>query len=185
MLTRRSFIARAAAFVAGVRLAIEGAVLEPLLDAAPINERTIEQPGEMRLDHDTLEMYLNDGNGWVNTGPAWQQWDRVLVVPNGFIGSSGTTRPELENAIAVGVLKPWKRALVKPQAPVVAPVVIELNGQKIGELSLDTRFLDSKQSIYDHVLNQPGIYEKLAAQEIQRVVVVPGKLVNFITEATP
>jgi hypothetical protein len=181
MLNRRSFLARAAAFVAGVRLAIEGAILEPLVDAAPVNERKTEQHGDLFLDHDTLEMYIHDGNRWLNTGPALQAWDNVPVVANGFIGSSGVTKAEVESQIAEGVSKAWKKTGGLKAEP--APVKIQLNGQKIGELTLDTRFLDTKESIHDHVLSCPAIYERIGGQAIDRVVVVPGRAVNFITDS--
>jgi hypothetical protein len=74
MVTRRSFIARAAAFVAGVRLAIEGAVVDLATPEAHAEVKPAVETTGLRIDPDTLEFEFLSETGWVGTGHALHEW---------------------------------------------------------------------------------------------------------------
>lgn len=75
MINRRTFIARAAAFVAGVRLAIEGAVCDfaaPEVHAE--NIRPAVETSGLRINPETLDFEFQTETGWFNTGNALKKW---------------------------------------------------------------------------------------------------------------
>lgn len=75
MLNRRSFIARAAAFVAGVRLAIEGAVIDLATPEAHAEVQPCVESTGLRIDPDTLHFEFQSENFvWEDTGPVLKRW---------------------------------------------------------------------------------------------------------------
>lgn len=78
MLSRRSFIGRslvtAAAFVAGVRLAIEGAVVDLATPEAHAEVQPCVESTGLRIDPDTLHFEFRTESGWEDTGPVLKRW---------------------------------------------------------------------------------------------------------------
>lgn len=94
MINRRTFIARtivsAAAFVAGVRLAIEGAVVDfAAPESTTENIRPAVEAFGMRIDPETLAFLFVGAEGiWVNTGSALEKW-----TPPGYEGQEFELAP--------------------------------------------------------------------------------------------
>jgi hypothetical protein len=121
MITRRSFIARAAAFVAGVRLAIEGAVVD---FAAPESFAQVKPAMEttgMRIDPDTLEFEYLSETGWINTGPALEARPVVALPGEEDIplphpaGASWEIRSALTRIQNGSLTRCWKKASMPKQ----------------------------------------------------------------------
>jgi hypothetical protein len=112
VLSRRTFIARAAAFVAGVRLALDGALAEFVAPEAHAEVKPAVETTWLRVDPDTLEFEYLSENGWVNTGHAMQPWmsagyDVDLPFPLAKEAAIQNFRADIANG---SLTRCWKKA---------------------------------------------------------------------------
>lgn len=119
MLSRRSFITRAAVFVAGVRLAIEGAVIDLGTPEAHAEVQPCVESTGLRIDPDTLEFEFLSENGWIGTGHALIPW----VAPGFELMKAhpddALTYRQFHAQVVNGTLtRSWKKAAMpKAEAP--------------------------------------------------------------------
>lgn len=93
MINRRTFIARSvlwsAAFVAGVRLAIEGACVDfAAPESTTENIRPAVEASGLRINPETLDFEFQTATGWYNTGKILEKW-----VPAGSEGQEFELTP--------------------------------------------------------------------------------------------
>lgn len=121
MISRRSFIARAAAFVAGVRLAIEGAVVDLAAPEAYSQVKPAVETTGLRIDPDTLDFEFLGENGWENTGHALKPWTPPGCDPTEHVLRNELNIRKFQAEIANGTLtRSWKKASMPKEDPVPA-----------------------------------------------------------------
>lgn len=179
MFTRRSFIARSLAFVAGVRLAIEGAVIDLGAPQAIAEVKPAVETTGLRIDPDTLEFEFLSENRWIRTGHALIPW----AVP-GYELMKTAARPKIERP-PESIRKQFK----------LEPIVVQHNGKKLLTMNVDTRHLPKEacrvittlvlsEELNHTIEEEPGrtLYAiQDMGEDCIRMVIVPGKLINFIT----
>lgn len=61
-------------------------------------------------------------------------------------------------------------------------IVIQIDGKLRGNLLIDYDMVNNEKDIEKHALNYPRVKEYLSVKKIVKIIHVPGKIINFVTE---